>query len=200
MTHTEGVTFTSDRWSAELTASRKGITTMAKDIKSGAANKGTTGTATGATSTATTDKKKRTGGVDKRVAYPYLKVKGADGKEVDAAFEAVPADFDPKKHKPIPRKYFASEAVFYTLRAEALEKQAARFRELAKTAGTVGNVKDKKSAKKLVNMQKRFNELQASLAAQGVDVAALLAAVASQTAPATPAEGEKPAEGEAAKS
>lgn len=100
-----------------------------------------------------------------RIAYPVP----------EGGLEAVPADFDPKVHKPLGRKNFKNEAVWYELKAQELEKKAASLRVEATNIGKLGNVKDRAKAKRLLDLQKRMAELSESLVAEGVDVEALLA-------------------------
>jgi len=102
------------------------------------------------------------------------KVERIDYVVPEGGLTEVPADFDPKKHKPLKRKDFKDESVFLLSRAAELEKKAAWYRTEAENVKKLGSVKDRVKAKRLLAMQKRMQELQASLAAEGVDVAALL--------------------------
>jgi hypothetical protein len=104
------------------------------------------------------------------------KVERIDYPVGDEKLVAVPADYDPKKHKPLRRKDFKDEAVFVDMQADRAERAAKRLREEA-VAIRAGGGKDKGKAKKLIAMQKRMAEMQAQLEADGVDVAALLASV-----------------------
>jgi len=83
--------------------------------------------------------------------------------------------FNPSKHKPLTRKDFEAEYLFYEHRAVLAENKAVNLRAKAEESKKLGNVGDAAKAKKLLKMQKAMAELQAQLAAQGVDVAALMA-------------------------
>lgn len=112
------------------------------------------------------EKKKRTGGKPKpRVVYPGLykpsDVAGAD--PVRVKLKEIPADYSPKKHKPMTRKDFEDESLFFELQAQVCERKAKRFREMAEESKKLGNVGDVKTAKKLLGMQKRMNEMVAAL-------------------------------------
>jgi len=119
--------------------------------------------ATPADGTAT---KKRTGGKPKpRIVYPGLykpsDVAGAD--PVRVKLKEIPADYSPKKHKPMTRKDFEDETLFFELQAQVCERKAKRFREMAEESKKLGGVGDVKAAKKLLGMQKRMNEMVAAL-------------------------------------
>jgi len=92
-----------------------------------------------------------------------------------AGFTEIPADYLTTKHKPLSKSDFVNEAAFFIARAVRLENKALAYRRQAEDCGKLGNVKDKKQAKKLLDMQRRMSEIKASLAAEGVDVEALLA-------------------------
>lgn len=100
----------------------------------------------------------------------------------EGGLEGVPADFDRKKFKPLKKKDFKNEADFLELRATNLEEAAKRLRDEAK-AVRAGGGKDKGKAKRLVAMTKKMADLKASLEAEGIDVAALLAAALADTKP-----------------
>lgn len=121
----------------------------------------------------------------KRVAYPLP----ADPKSEDGGtlkLTEIPADWDPKLHKPLTKKDFAEDHLFFELKARQAEAAAAKFRKMGEDSKKVGNVADRAKAKKLQSMQKRMEELKAQLTAQGIDVNALLAS--SDTAAEAPAE------------
>jgi len=128
---------------------------------------------------------KKTNAVDRsaknKVVYPGL---------LDAEGEAIkltewPADWDTKAHQPLKKTDFVNDAVWYDNRAETLEKQAAENRKLAEQSRALGSTEDRKRAKKLLDMQKRFEALKASLAEEDVDVDAILALAAGSEEEAT---------------
>ena len=132
----------------------------------------------------------------KRIEYvpptdaPFVK----DGK-----LTALPTDFDAKKYKPLRAKQFADEGLYFDLKAAHYEDLAKKARADAETARKTGNLKDKVKAKKLLAMQKRMAELSASLAGEGVDVAALLASVEAEVTTETKADAKAPEAAAAAK-
>ena len=87
------------------------------------------------------------------------------GKGAPMKIDAVPADFDPKKYKPLAKKDFNDEAVFYDYAAQRAFAKAQNYEELAKQSRLVGNVADKKNMKKFLSMQERIRELQAEILA-----------------------------------
>lgn len=80
----------------------------------------------------------------------------------------IPADFDPKKHKPLTRKDFDKESLFYELRARKCEEQAAKFRAMGAEADLIGGSSEKGKLKRAANMKKRFDELIAQLKEAGM--------------------------------
>lgn len=89
--------------------------------------------------------------------------------------EAWPEDFDASKHKPLKKTDFKNEAVWLDRKAEEAEEKAKRYRQEAETVRKIGSTKDQKKAKKLLKVQSELAELRKALAADGVDVDALLA-------------------------
>ena len=111
-----------------------------------------------------------------RVPYPGLKDEA--GNDVKLASADIPADFNPRQHLPLQRKHFASEDLYFTVRANHARKQAAFFDAKAEEAKKVGNVADKARARRLIKMQEKMAELRKQLEAQNIDVDELLAKVA----------------------
>lgn len=91
-------------------------------------------------------------------------------------FKELPADFDFKTMRGLSKKDFATDAAFFEYKAKGLEAQAANFRVLAENARKLGSSAERNKAKKLVKLQEQMAELSKQLAAQGIDVNALLAA------------------------
>lgn len=106
-----------------------------------------------------------------RVTHPAL----LDADNNPVKVEAVPDDFDPKKHKPLKRADFKDEALWFDMRADDYERRAKDYRQQAEDCRKLGSVSDRQAAKKLLAMQRRIAELQEKLKGEGVDVAALLA-------------------------
>ncbi len=89
--------------------------------------------------------------------------------------KTVPKDFDFKVHKPLKKRDFASDHLFYEFRALEMDNKAVTFRKQAEEAKTLGSSQDRGRAKRLVKMTEKMDELKQQLEAQGVDVKALLA-------------------------
>lgn len=101
----------------------------------------------------------------KRVLYPAL-WDAKDEKRLKLA--EIPADFDAKVHKPLGRKDFEDETLWYELRARALEAKAAAMRKLGAEAKAAGGTTEAQKAKKFVAMQSKIDELLATLKAAGM--------------------------------
>lgn len=110
-----------------------------------------------------------------KIAHPALKV-DADGKPT-VKLESVPADFDPKKHKPLKKTDFASEATFCEMRADEFERKAADLRQEAELIRKGGGKKAAQKAKRLAKMQERMEALKKELAESGIDVESLMASL-----------------------
>ena len=89
-------------------------------------------------------------------------------------FKVLPTDFDFDTMKGLKKKSFATEAAYYDYRAKEMDHKAAKFRVQAEEAKKTGSGAERNKAKKLVKLQSKMAELKAQLAAQGVDVDALL--------------------------
>jgi hypothetical protein len=105
----------------------------------------------------------------------------------EGGFTEIPSDFSSKIHKPLKRKDFKDEALWFELRAAELEAKAKRARAEADNVRKLGGVKDRAKAKRLISMQKRMAEISEQLTAQGVDVAALLGSLSGNGEAAAPA-------------
>lgn len=88
---------------------------------------------------------------------------------------SVPADFNPKLHKPLGAKAFADSAVFFDFKAGLARKTAERYEKLASQARQLGGVgaAEAKKAKKLLNFMEQYKALEAELAAKGIDIKSL---------------------------
>jgi hypothetical protein len=116
------------------------------------------------------DKKKK-----KREAHPLLFVDSQNeetGKieKKRVKLKAVPTDYDAKIHKPLSRKDFEDESLWYELKAQACEKQAAKFRQMATEEKVTGASGEKAKTKRLVAMMKKIEELKKTLIAAGLPV------------------------------
>ena len=112
---------------------------------------------------------------EKKARVPHPALFNAAGEAVKLT--SIPADFDPKLHKPLKRKDFESEAAFMRMQADEFEARAKRLRVEAEQAEKLGNTKDRAKAKKLLGMQKRIEELKAEMSKDGFDIDQLLASL-----------------------
>lgn len=108
-----------------------------------------------------------------RVTHPALQP-DADGKPT-VQLESIPQDFDPRMHKPIRRKDLKDDTLHFDLQIQRLEKKIEQLRAQREESKQLGSVKDRASAKKLLALQKRMDEVTKTLEASGTDVTALLA-------------------------
>lgn len=114
-------------------------------------------------------------------AAPVAKDKKRDKKErakftvPEGGFEAWPADFDAKKHKPLRRVDFKDHRTWLTQKAEQAEKAAAAFRKEIEEITAAGGTKSMAKAKKMVRVQAERDLLMEALKKSGVNVDELLA-------------------------
>lgn len=113
-----------------------------------------------------------------RTFHPALAVaKNEKGKLAPTAkLDKIPDDFNPKAHKPLQRRDFNDESIWFEVKAREMEAKAADYRKQATEFKALGGAAKSGQAKRLLAMQKRVAELTAQLAAQGLDVNAILAA------------------------
>ncbi len=111
---------------------------------------------------------------DPRQPHPALAA-STEG-EATVQLDAVPADFDAEKHRPLSKKEFKSEANFLRYRADELRKRADAYETDAKNIEALGNVEDQKAAKRYLLITKEIAKLEGVLGGK-VDLAALLAKV-----------------------
>jgi hypothetical protein len=125
-----------------------------------------------ATNSATTTKvaevaKQKNSG--KKVPHPLRGSFKKDGKKVVAIataswpFESVPTDYDFKKHSPLTKKDFKSEAGFFDYLAASNELRAKELRDKADVSRTMGTGEDRKAAKSLEAKAKAIEDLVAKL-------------------------------------
>lgn len=117
------------------------------------------------TEAATPAKRGRKPGTGASKKIDFVTPEGATYVNDKGLFTVVPPDFDRKKHKPLSKKQFADEAYFLTLKADEFEARAKRLRAQVEDMKKLGGMKDKAKAKKLLSLQKRMAELQASILA-----------------------------------
>jgi hypothetical protein len=107
-----------------------------------------------------------------RVYHPAL-MPDAEGKPT-VQLDSIPSDFDPKLHKPFRRKDLKDETLHFDIQIQKLEKKIESLRQQKEESKKLGGIKDRASAKKLLALQKRIDEVTKTLEGSGVDVAALL--------------------------
>jgi hypothetical protein len=94
-----------------------------------------------------------------------------------------------KIHKAVKPSDFVSKPEAMRFQAVLFEKQANKFRRDADRFEQMGSIMDNKKAKRLLALQNQMEALKASLAADGQDINALLAAMG-LTVPAVATEAE----------
>ena len=88
--------------------------------------------------------------------------------------EAVPEGFDFGEFKPLKKRDFKEEYLFYEYRAAEAEIKAAKFKELAEESKKLGSGKQRQATRRLLKLREQIAALSEHLGAQGVDVEALL--------------------------
>jgi len=108
----------------------------------------------------------------KRVAYPLV------GSKDPAVYplKEVPADFNAKTHKPLKKKDFAEDYLFFSYKAAEARAKADAWDARAKEEKQLGSSKKRAQAKKLLKMTAKMAELRKMLEADGVDVDELIEA------------------------
>ena len=109
---------------------------------------------------------------------PVFKLVGSKDPKQYPFTEVIPKGYDIKVHALLKKRDYASDHLFYEFRAIEMENKAVAFRVLAEEAKKLGSAKDRGRAKRFVKLTEKMDELKQQLLAQGVDVAALLAAAA----------------------
>ncbi len=111
---------------------------------------------------------------EKKVKHEYLVPTGGI-KLADGATTGTPTDFDPKVHKPLKKKDFATQGGFMMYRADVYDRAAARYgkaasrlRDQAKISGQY-SPEQEKFAKKAKRASEQFAEMIKQLKAQGID-------------------------------
>lgn len=120
-----------------------------------------------------------------KILHPALEA-DKDGKPTKKLKE-IPADLNVKRHKPLMRKNFEDESMFFELKAREFDAKAADFRKQAVEYKALGGAAKSGAAKRLLAMQKRIDELKKQLTDQGLDVGAILAAATTVATPAAAA-------------
>lgn len=109
-----------------------------------------------------------------------FKLVGSKDENVYPFKDAVPEGFDFATNKPLKKRDFSADHLFYEYRAAEMDFKAAAFRKQAEEAKKLGSAKDRSRAKRLVKLQEKMAELKKQLTEQGVDVEDLLAAAATE--------------------
>ena len=109
-------------------------------------------------------------GAAKKISHPLL--------ENDGKLTEVPADFDSKKHNVLKEADFADEHVdkFYDYKADLAKKEMEVWQAKAKEWQTLGGVKDRKTAKKVIETKREMTSLLAQMAENDPETYATLTA------------------------
>ena len=88
---------------------------------------------------------------------------------------AVPTDFNFENFKPLKKKNFVSDHLYFMHRANEMSFKRTAFLVKAEEAKKLGSSSEQRKKKQIVKLQSKMDELKQQLEAQGVDVKALLA-------------------------
>lgn len=88
----------------------------------------------------------------------------------------VPEGFDFSTYKPLKKKNFETEALYFRHRATEMEEKSLSFIAKAQESEKYGSTADRKKAKQLVKLTQKIKELKAKLTDEGINVEELLAA------------------------
>jgi len=88
----------------------------------------------------------------------------------------LPVGFNFKEFKPLKKRNFATEALYFEHRAEEMAYKMRAFTAQAEESRTMGSAADRRKKKQIVKLSEKMKELKAQLSAQGIDVEALIAA------------------------
>jgi hypothetical protein len=89
---------------------------------------------------------------------------------------AVPPGFNFLNYKPLKKKNFATEALYYEHRVAEMDFKSDSFAAQAEEARKFGDSKQRNKAKKIVKLNEKMAELRKQLTAQGINVDELLKA------------------------
>ncbi len=87
---------------------------------------------------------------------------------------AMPEEFEFGEYKPLKKKEFQADHLYFSHRAIELSVRAEAFEAKAEEAKLLGSGKDRSKAKRLQKMQLKMEELRRELEEQGIDVDELL--------------------------
>lgn len=89
--------------------------------------------------------------------------------------EATPEGYEFGKFKPLKKRDFVEDWLYYEHRAQEMEAKAKAFHEQADESKKLGSGKQRAKAKRLVKLRTQIAELTQALKDQGIDVEQLLA-------------------------
>ena len=92
----------------------------------------------------------------------------------------VPEGFTFSVHKPLKKKNFVDEALFYDHKAAEMEFKREKFAAQAEECRKSGSPKQRAAKKRIIKLSEKMNELKKQLAAQGINVAELLSMTATE--------------------
>lgn len=124
--------------------------------------------------------KPTTTAVPKPKGRQEFKLVGSKDDKVYPFKVAMPEGFDFATNKPLKKRDYSADYLFYEYRALEMDFKAATFRKQAEEAKKLGSAKDRSRAKRLVKLQEKMDELKKQLTEQGVDVNELLSAAATE--------------------
>lgn len=114
---------------------------------------------------------------------PRFSKKGKPIIKPSVQLKSVPADYSPKKHRPLGVDAFENEDTFFEFQISRAEKRLEQLKKDRETAKSVSGIRDKGAAKKLRTINSRIDELLKSLEGkEGVDLDAIKAKLAAKFA------------------
>lgn len=94
--------------------------------------------------------------------------------------EAVPEGFDFGTYKPLKKKNFKQDYLWYLHKAAEMKFKAERYEKEAEEIKKLGSPAERAKKKQIIRLQSKMAELKEQLSAQGIDVEALLAEAAAE--------------------
>lgn len=89
--------------------------------------------------------------------------------------DAVPEGFDFGAYKPLKKKNFKQEYLWYLHKAAEMEFKATKYKTEAEEIKKLGSPAERMKKKQIIRLQSKMDELKKQLTEQGIDVEALLA-------------------------
>lgn len=89
--------------------------------------------------------------------------------------EAIPEGFDFGTYKPLKKRNFKQEYLWYLHKAAEMKFKAEQYEKKAEEIKKLGSPAERAKKKQIIRLQSKMAELKEQLSSQGIDVEALLA-------------------------